>query len=273
MSTHHPSPESSPDPNTRREPEPTSAPTTASAPARPGRRTIAIAAASIAAVGLVGAIALGAVRGGADASDGAGHEASDAVAARSGEAGATDASGAGDDAVGDAGGSDVAADLPAAVVAQLAYVRAHWKDTTNDEFGYLEESDCVNFASQSLLERGWQVDDEWWHTEDGDPYASSAAWISSTAFRDYLEAHPERGTALTDDQRDQVKVGDIVQFDWDDSGDRDHTGIVTAVTVEADGSISIAYAGHTDATWDRTVDEAIHEIHPGGTAYYWSIAG
>ena len=68
-----------------------------------------------------------------------------------------------------------------------------------------------------------------------------------------------------------MKVGDIVQFDWDDSGDRDHTGIVTSVTTEADGSITIHYAGHTDATFDRSVDWAITELHPGGVAYYWSI--
>lgn len=158
-----------------------------------------------------------------------------------------------------------------AVAAQLAYVEANWQSTSNTEFGFLEASDCVNFASQSLLQRGWQTDDEWWYEPGGDPYAHSSAWISSTAFRDYLAAHPERATALTDDQRDQVKVGDVVQFDWDNSGDRDHTGIVTGVTTLADGTISIAYAGHTDPTYDFTVDEAITVKHPGGTAYYWSI--
>lgn len=161
--------------------------------------------------------------------------------------------------------------LTPAVAAQIAYVEANWQATSNEEFGFLTASDCVNFASQSLLERGWVTDDEWWYAEGGDPYSHSSAWISSTAFRDYLAAHPEKATALTDDQRDQVKVGDIVQFDWDQSGDRDHTGIVTAVTTESDGSISIAYAGHTDPTWDYDVDEAITVKHPGGVAYYWSI--
>jgi hypothetical protein len=161
--------------------------------------------------------------------------------------------------------------LSPAVAAQIAYVEANWQSTSNEVFGFLPKSDCVSFASQSLLERGWQTDDEWWHASSGDPYAHSKAWISSTAFRDYLAAHPERATALTDDQRDQVKVGDIVQFDWDQSGDRDHTGIVTAVTTNADGSTSIAYAGHTDPTWDYDVDQAITVKHPGGVAYYWSI--
>jgi hypothetical protein len=161
--------------------------------------------------------------------------------------------------------------LSPAVAAQLQYAHAHWNDTESDEFGFLDENDCVNFASQTLLARGWETDDEWWYDETGDPYSSSEVWRSSTALMYYLEEHPERATALTDDQRDQVKVGDLVQFDWDDSGDRDHTAVVTAVVTEADGSITIEYTGHTDATWDRSVDWAIGELHPGGVAYYWSI--
>ena len=91
------------------------------------------------------------------------------------------------------------ASLSPAVAAQLAYVRAHWDDTESDEFGYLPENDCVNFASQSLLARGWETDDEWWYDESGDPYSSSDAWRSSTNLMWYLEDHPERATALTDD--------------------------------------------------------------------------
>ncbi len=163
------------------------------------------------------------------------------------------------------------ASLGPAVGAQLEYVRDNWQSTSSKEFGFIDENDCVNFTSQSLLARGWQTDDEWWYSEDGDPWSHPTAWISSTSFMEYLEQHPERATALTDDQRDQVKVGDVVQFDWDDSGDRDHTGVVTSVKPETDGSITILYAGHTDATWDRSVDWAITEHHPGGVAYYWSI--
>ena len=60
-------------------------------------------------------------------------------------------------------------------------------------------------------------------------------------------AHPERATPLSDAQRDQVKVGDIAQFDWDNSGDRDHTAIVTRVDKTASG-MQIYYAGHTNDT-------------------------
>ena len=157
------------------------------------------------------------------------------------------------------------------VAAQLEYAYAHWDDPDAERFGVIDENDCVNFTSQTLLARGWATDDEWWYDEGGDAYASSGAWISSTTLRDYLLRHPERATPLTDDQRDQVKVGDIVQFDWDDSGDRDHTGVITAVVTEDDGSIDLEYAGHTDATWNRSVEWSITEQHPHGVAYYWSI--
>ena len=163
------------------------------------------------------------------------------------------------------------ASLSPTVAAQLEYVYAHWDDTASEQFGYIHRNDCVNFASQSLFARGWATDHEWWYNESGDAYTSSKAWVSSTNLMWYLEEHPERATPLTDDQRDQVKAGDIVQFDWDRSGDRDHTGIVTSVEPELDGSITIEYAGHTDATWDRPVDWAITVLHPGGVAYYWSI--
>ncbi len=158
-----------------------------------------------------------------------------------------------------------------AVAAQLEYAQEHWTDSESEQFGFIDENDCVNFTSQTLLARGWVEDDEWWYDESGDAYGSSDAWISSTALRDYLDEHPERATALGDDDRASVKVGDVVQFDWDDSGDRDHTGIVTSVDTAADGTIDIRYAGHTDPTWDRSVDWAITELHPGGVAYYWSI--
>lgn len=224
------------------------------------RRALAIAAAAALLAG-GGAFTLGLAVGDGGSADASGTAVTDTTTGVAGD----DADDTSDD------GLDWSS-LSPAVAAQLEYVRDHWEATDSDEFGFLDENDCMNFASQSLLARGWVPDDEWsYDEEDGDPYASTDAWRSSTYFMWYLEEHPELATPLTDDQRDQVKVGDLVQFDWDDSGDRDHTGIVTAVIPHLDGSIAIEYAGHTDATWDRSVDWAITEYHPGGVAYYWSI--
>jgi len=158
-----------------------------------------------------------------------------------------------------------------AVQAQLDYALAHWdeKNYNTAEYGVLGINDCVNFASQTLIERGWQMDATWNSPRNGDAYSASAAWRSSTSLMNYL-AGSGKVTALTDDQRDQVKLGDIVQFDWDNSGDRDHTGIVTKVEAVGD-TVAISFAGHTLDSDFRSVDTAITVEHPGATAYYWSV--
>jgi hypothetical protein len=157
----------------------------------------------------------------------------------------------------------------AAVEAQLAYVLKYWKHYNTAEYGVVPDNDCVDFASQSLIVRGWTMDDDWWSDGTGEDFDFSSAWVSSTAFMNYLE-ESGRARALTDSQRDQVKLGDIVQFDWDNSGDRDHTGVVTRITGTGD-NIEIYYAGHTDDTDYRSVDWAITVNHPGASVYYWSI--
>ncbi|WP_104194371.1 amidase domain-containing protein [Cryobacterium sp. M25] len=159
--------------------------------------------------------------------------------------------------------------IDAQVQAQVSYMLAHWTDYNTDDYGVITDNDCVNFTSQSLIERGWTMDDQWYAEGTGSDFDTSSPWISSTAFRDYV-AQSGRATALTDDQRDQVKLGDVAQFDWDNSGDRDHTGVVTRIEGSGD-DIQIYYAGHTDDTDFRSVDYAITEKHPGATAYYWSI--
>ena len=163
----------------------------------------------------------------------------------------------------------VAAASTGGVQAQVDYMLAHWTNYNTASYGVITDNDCVNFTSQSLIQRGWAMDANWWSKGTGSSFTHSNAWVSSTAFRNYL-ASSGRATALTDQQRDQVKVGDVVQFDWDNSGDRDHTGVVTRIEGSGD-DIVIYYAGHTDDTDFRSVDYAITVKHPGATAYYWSI--
>lgn len=164
-------------------------------------------------------------------------------------------------------GTPVSADP--AVQKQLTYALTHWQNYNTAEYGVLGTTDCVNFVSQTLVERGWEMDDQWWTSGTGADFEFSSPWVSSTAFMRYLAASG-RATALTDDQRDQVKLGDIAQFDWDNSGDRDHTAIVSRIEGSGD-NLQIYYAGHTDNTDYRSVDWAITVNHPGASVYYWSV--
>ena len=160
-------------------------------------------------------------------------------------------------------------EMDADVQAQLDYALTYWSDYNTADYGVVDGNDCVNFTSQSLVARGWAMDEDWYTSGTGSDFDFSSPWVSSTAFMNYL-ADSGRATALTDDQRDQVKLGDVVQFDWDNSGDRDHTAVVSRIEGSGD-DIVIYYAGHTDDSDYLSVDFAITEKHPGGTAYYWSI--
>ena len=154
-----------------------------------------------------------------------------------------------------------------AIDAQLSYVLAYWSSYNSAQYPVISGYDCANFASQSLIARGWAMDAGWYL--DLGTGAMSPSWASSTALRDYLASRPDRATALDDSQRDLVKVGDIAQFDWDGSGDRDHTAIVTRVEHTAAGT-KVWVGGHTkDADyWD--VDTAL--ATGGGAVSYFSIA-
>ncbi|PRY66952.1 IPT/TIG domain-containing protein [Glaciihabitans tibetensis] len=157
------------------------------------------------------------------------------------------------------------------VDAQMNYLLTYWQNRNEAEYGSYGDNDCVNFTSQSLIARGWVEDDEWYHEASSTgEHSYSSPWLSSTSMMKYFTARPELATALTDQQRDQVVIGDIVQFDWDNSGDRDHTGVVTRIEGSGPDRV-IFFAGHSLDSDFRSVDVAITTDHPGGTAYYWHL--
>ncbi len=143
---------------------------------------------------------------------------------------------------------------------ELAYVLKYWKHY-NPAYETLPDDDCVDFTSQALLQRGWKEQGDW--VQAANVLDAGAAWRSSTAFMSFMEDHPELGTALTDQQRSKVKVGDVVQFDWDRSGDRDHTGVVTRVVRSSNGHIEIDFAGHTQRLRLPQRRHRDHEGPPG----------
>nr|WP_240898064.1 amidase domain-containing protein [Agromyces luteolus] len=152
------------------------------------------------------------------------------------------------------------------IEAQVSYVLAHWSSYNTAEYAVLSGVDCANFASQSLIARGWKMDAAW--NYDRGTGRMTSAWSSSTALRDYLRTRTDVATELSDAERRQVKVGDIAQFDWDGSGDRDHTAVVTRVE-RSDQGTKVWVGGHTkDADyWD--VDVAL--ATGGGSVSYFSL--
>jgi Putative amidase domain len=160
---------------------------------------------------------------------------------------------------------------PASVSAEMAYVDTWWKTRNSAGFGDLDGTDCVNFASQALLARGWAMNDEWGHSLVDGQNGYTKAWISSTAMMKYLGAHPELATVVTGDDLSALAIGDIVQFDWDNSGDRDHTAIVSRIDTATDGTVSLFVASHSPTAHYLALDRII-ATHPAeAKVYFWHL--
>lgn len=155
-----------------------------------------------------------------------------------------------------------------AVDKEMNYAFDNWNTRGTKRWVYIANNDCVNFASQVLLARGWKMNNSWYNNGG---WKMSASWSSSTALRNYLKARPKLATALTEKQRASVKVGDIVQFDWDGNGSPNHTAIISKKTVDADGHITLLYAAHTNHQQYANVDWAYTKKQPHVKIMYWSV--
>ena len=154
---------------------------------------------------------------------------------------------------------------PASVARETAYLDRYWQHP-NAAYGNFGGTDCVNFTSQALHARGWPMSAEWGTSTTLGRRAATPSWISSTAFMRWLASRPDLAVAVDDAHRDQVRVGDVVQFDWDASGDRDHTAVVSKV----DGR-TIDVAEHSPAGRSDSVDQLIAAHGGHGVIHYWHL--
>ena len=155
-----------------------------------------------------------------------------------------------------------------AVTKQVEYAKAHYKNSNTKEFGDLGGVDCVNFTSQTLLARGWKMTPMWGQAYRNGKMEYTRAWINSTGFKEFLTQHPELATPVAYEDRDKIVVGDVVQFDWDNSGDRDHTGIISGI--RDDGTLLVS--SHSPSAFDWPLDEVImSSFSPLTKTYFWHL--
>ena len=156
---------------------------------------------------------------------------------------------------------------------QLAYAMTYWKNYNTVEYGDLNPvgGDCANFVSQTLIQRGWAMNSDWYNHDAAADW--SPAWGYVPAMDDYFrENASELGlTEYSFDQRDKIKVGDVVMFDWNDNDSLDHVQIVSGIQ-NVGGHIKIQMAGHNEDSDYRDLDEAITVDHPGGIGHFWSLS-
>jgi len=177
----------------------------------------------------------------------------------------------GGDGVAPVGTGSFSYEVMTGVDAQMQYAFAHWNDYNVAEYGNLNPvgGDCANFVSQTLIARGWQQSAQWYNRGAGADWSST--WGYAPAMDDWFASDTSLGlTRLTLEQRDQVKVGDVGFFDWNDNGTPDHVMLVSRVSV-VDGVTKLAFVSHNLDGDYRDLDNVITVEHPGGTAWFYSI--
>lgn len=158
-----------------------------------------------------------------------------------------------------------------AVDQQLEYAFQHWDNYNLAEYGGFTPwgGDCMDFVSQTLVARGWATTDEWYNdAQEG----WAPAFVDVPAFDDWLSSHPELGAVRLDgSQRDQLKIGDIVMFDWNNDGSPDHAQVVSGIRVIG-GVRHIYLVGHDIDTDYRDLDDALKtEGGPNANVSFWSL--
>lgn len=157
------------------------------------------------------------------------------------------------------------------VDAQMEYAFRHWQDYNLADWGTFNPSggDCMNFVSQTLFARGWQMTDNWYSYDGGTRFTS--AWVYVPTFDNWLRTEAPNGVEYVPfEQRDRLKVGDIVVFDFNNNGTPDHIQIVSAVEV-VDGETKIKMVGHNRDSDYRDLDETLTVDHPGGVGWFYSV--
>lgn len=163
----------------------------------------------------------------------------------------------------------------AGIAAQMAYALAHWSDYNTAQYGNLNPvgGDCANFVSQTLIARGWSMNDDWYNHDAAEDW--SPAWGYVPAMDQYLSDNAdslglEKLDFASRADRARVALGDIAIFFWGDDTSPDHTQVVDKIE-QVDGEYKISMASHNDDYAYRDLDATITTQHPGSTGHFWHL--
>ncbi len=136
-------------------------------------------------------------------------------------------------------------------VRALRYAELWW-DGYNPSFAKFESDDCTNFVSQCLLSGTVRMTDGgsravgWWYRfpTGGQSANWSYSWSTANALVQWLlyRLHAE-----VVPQARELKIGDLIFYDWTGNGKFGHSAIV----VDFDASGAPLVNAHTDASYHR----------------------
>ncbi|MHA7984506.1 amidase domain-containing protein [Rathayibacter sp. CAU 1779] len=161
------------------------------------------------------------------------------------------------------------------VAAQMQYALQHWNSYNTAEYGDLnpDGGDCANFVSQTLIARGWTMNDDWYNHDAASSW--SPAWGYVPAMDQYFSDNAsslglEKLDFASQADRAKVALGDVAIFFWGDDTSPDHTQVVDKIEV-VDGQYKISMASHNDDYDYRDLDTTITTQHPGSTGHFWHL--
>lgn len=140
--------------------------------------------------------------------------------------------------------------------AVAAYARRYWEDYNPEYRDYDERGgDCTNFVSQAMRAGGWRDvagpwgdHKAWWHH----PGNESHSWISVEKWYGFTR---DSGRTRLGEVH-ELRVGDILQVDFQNNGRRDHSMVVTRTR---DGEKYLTY--HSDDEYNKPLS-VIEEQNP-----------
>lgn len=127
-----------------------------------------------------------------------------------------------------------------------------WWNSHNPKFIYFADDDCTGFVSQCLYAANVPMTDKsnrsvgWWYQEatKTKPANWSYSWSTSDAL--YLYVTGSFGGTAVSNPRD-LRIGDLVFYDWDGDGRFNHTTVVTDFDSSGDPLVN----AHTISSYHR----------------------
>lgn len=138
----------------------------------------------------------------------------------------------------------------------VAYARRWWY-RHNPNYLYFRGNDCTNFVSQCVFAGGSPLvyhanpTYNWWYKGSGKQTDRwSLSWTTAHSFYWFLATSAERGVGLQArpvSRAKDLKIGDLISYDWQNDGRWDHTAIVVAHNRSGEPLVSF----HTPSSWQK----------------------
>ncbi|MBJ6362795.1 amidase domain-containing protein [Paenibacillus sp. GCM10012307] len=132
-----------------------------------------------------------------------------------------------------------------------------WWDTANPEYEEFEVN-CTNYISQCLFAGRVPMDytgrrgTGWWYKgrDNGNEWWSYS-WAVSNALQSFLAGRRTTGLrAIAVNAPDQLKLGDVIVYDWNGDGRFQHSTIVTAFDVDGMPLVNANTVSSRHRYWD-----------------------